>query len=631
MRKYSACFIMSFLIIFLSAGLSSADSISCRIYDEFKGHKAEIMDLAFSPNGGLLASRDLKGDIIVWNVEDGQQLRRIKGPRGEDGALSFAPDSRNLFASGENKAVAAWDVSSGNMIKEYKLGQPVTCIDISPDGRSLIAGGAKGAITVWDIRTGREIKSLKKVHKKKVLHVAFTGFETFRSVGEERSMKSWEISRSEAISTSVDEFDSELKVVSCDPAVSSWAFGTVVVRMKKGHSGIKEFHNIYLKDGVTLARTGTLKGHDLRIKALSFSPDGAYLASGGDGKTINIWNLESGQISADINFGAKLTALSFSQNGKWFAAGGESQLVTLYEIKGVSGQEEIPEAVMVAEPDRTPGEKYAVIIGVSKYKDSRICSLKYTGADARAFYDFLTKNAGFSRDKIKLILDQNASKMNIEDAFKNFLPRNAGRDDTVIIFFAGHGIPDTDLTGRADDGMEKYIVPYDADLDRVAASCYPMSEFSNVFSSLRSRRVIFFIDSCFSGGGAGSECLPDALKRTFSAKQQGFRGISITPNFINNLTKGPQGYGKVLITASQSNELALEIPELGHGLFTYYLLEALSGHADNGDGFITLKEVYNYLEERVAMRSRKAGGKQTPMMAGAITGKIVLRAIPGSE
>jgi len=218
--------------------------------------------------------------------------------------------------------------------------------------------------------------------------------------------------------------------------------------------------------------------------------------------------------------------------------------------------------------------------------------------------------------------------VNIEDALKNFLPKNTGKDDTVVMFFAGHGTPDTDLTGNSDDGVEKYIVPYDADLTKIAASCIPMSQFSDIFSSIRSKRVVVFLDTCFSGGSAGKSDTPDVLKRTFSSSERSSRGLTITSKFINKLTEGPSGYGKVLLTASQANEQALELPELKHGLFTYYLLDGLSGKADkDGDGYITLNEVYDFLEERVAMESRKAGGKQTPMMVGSITGKIVLSRI----
>jgi WD40 repeat protein len=615
--------------------LDAAAGISCRFFNELKGHEDRVVALAFSPQGSHLASADGKGNVAVWDLsKEGKLIQKLKGNTGDQGVLAFSADEKYLFCGGDGKAAQMWSLAVGTKVREFSSDQPVRSLALSRDGRTLLAGGTKGGIAAWDVNTGRSIKTLKEAHDKAVLVIGFTGDETFRSIGEDRKLKSWEISRSSPIATGIDDMSYEVMTSSCNPSMDVCAVGAVVVRAKKGYQGIKEYHNIYVKDGISWAQVGTLKGHDLRIRALSFAPQGDYLASGGDGKTVNLWNLNSGQIEADIRSDAEVSALSISPDGRWLATGNDSASVSLYELKGVPAAKEVPDTVMAAEPDLTPGQKYAVVVGLSRFRAPDIAPLQLTVADAKAFYEFLTspQGGGFPKDNVRLLLDAEATRVNIEDAFKNFLPRNAGRDDTVVMFFAGHGTPDIDLTGRADDGMEKYLVPYDADLEKIAATCIPMSNFTEIFGSIRSRRVILFLDSCFSGGGAGKHEVPDALARTCSGPSKSLRGITVTSHFINQLTEGPSGYGKVLITASQANEQALELPELGHGLFTYYLLEGLSGKADkNGDGYVVLNEAYDYLEERVAAHSRRAGGKQTPMMAGAITGKILLATITRPE
>ena len=622
--KKTVSFFFGILFFFFTALTTHAgENISCRLHDIPEGEFKQISALAFDPAGHFLAGMDGSGQILVWDTKVfGLPQFTHKVSRPKNGRLVFSSDGKIIYAS-DGKKVIAWPYLTQGAEKEYKQKEAVTCFNISADGRSLIAGGSKGGLTVWDVKTGKAIKTVQKAHKKNVKYVGFTGDTSFRSVGEDRKMHFWDLNRARPISTVMDDFRSEYKVVETDPEFSLWAIGTIVVQVQKMHAGIREFHNIYIKDGVTWADAGVLKGHNLRIKALGFSPDGSYLVSGGDGKVLNIWDLETGRVDVDMPFEAEISAVSFSPDGQWLAAAGEDGLLNVYAVKGVHGKKTVSPAFLTAEPDLSPGEKYAVVVGLSKFVDPGISPLTYTVADARSFADFLIKKEKFPAENVKLLLDEQATKVNIEDAFKSFLPKNAGREDMVIIFFAGHGVPDTDLSGRSDDGVEKYLVPYDADLNRTAATCFPMSEFTNIFSSIRSRKVVFFIDSCFSGGASGKG-LSDALKRTFSNRPKGLRAISITPRFLNQLTEGPEGYGKVLITASQANEQALELPELGHGLFTYYLLEALSGKADNGDGYVTLKEVYDYLEDRVAMKSRKEGGKQTPMMAGSITGKIVL-------
>lgn len=80
-----------------------------------------------------------------------------------------------------------------------------------------------------------------------------------------------------------------------------------------------------------------------------------------------------------------------------------------------------------------------------------------------------------------------------------------------------------------------------------------------------------------------------------------------------------------MITASGPNEVALESPELGHGIFTYYLLEGLAGKADrNGDGLVTVSELYEYVEDQVDRKAREAGGRQRPLMKGEIEGTLPL-------
>jgi len=71
--------------------------------------------------------------------------------------------------------------------------------------------------------------------------------------------------------------------------------------------------------------------------------------------------------------------------------------------------------------------------------------------------------------------------------------------------------------------------------------------------------------------------------------------------------------------------VSIELPELGHGIFTYYLVEGLKGAADlNKDGIVTVQELYEYLEQQVAKKSRSVGGNQHPVMKGEMEGALPL-------
>ena len=80
-----------------------------------------------------------------------------------------------------------------------------------------------------------------------------------------------------------------------------------------------------------------------------------------------------------------------------------------------------------------------------------------------------------------------------------------------------------------------------------------------------------------------------------------------------------------IITASQASEVSLEVPELGHGLFTHFLVQGLRGAADlDRDGIVSLQEVYQYLEQQVSQKSRAMGGNQHPVMKGEMEGILPL-------
>jgi uncharacterized caspase-like protein len=83
--------------------------------------------------------------------------------------------------------------------------------------------------------------------------------------------------------------------------------------------------------------------------------------------------------------------------------------------------------------------------------------------------------------------------------------------------------------------------------------------------------------------------------------------------------------GRAILTASRPTEVSLELPELGHGIFTYYLVQGLKGAADlNRDGIVSLQELYEYLELQVSRKSRAVGGNQHPVMKGELEGILPL-------
>jgi uncharacterized caspase-like protein len=252
---------------------------------------------------------------------------------------------------------------------------------------------------------------------------------------------------------------------------------------------------------------------------------------------------------------------------------------------------------------------WAVVIGISKYQKVR--SLRFADRDAMAFADYLTGSLGVPRDQVVRLLNEEATNDRIKRALGTELRRRAGEKDTVIIFFAGHGAPESDATSRDGDGLEKYLVPHDADPDDLYSTAMPMREMETILERLSSDRVVVITDACFSGAVTGS-----GGGRTFST---GLLRASPTDAFMDRLAKAK---GRVILTASRGREPSEEREDLRAGLFTYYLLEGLRGAAEaDKDGAITVGAAYKYVTRKVPEATRQL---QHPVMRGEVEGEIIL-------
>jgi hypothetical protein len=267
-----------------------------------------------------------------------------------------------------------------------------------------------------------------------------------------------------------------------------------------------------------------------------------------------------------------------------------------------------------AAPAPPAADRWAVVIGVGKYESKDIPSLRFSVQDAEAVHQALVTHGGFKRENVLLLTDKTERKptlKNIKWALGTFLARQARKQDIVVVFFAGHGAPEIDPRGVEADGLAKYLVPSDADGGDLYSTALPMDEFQTIFDRLEAERVVVFLDACHSGAAGG---------RTFASKRT--RAGRVDDLFLERLARSR---GRAIVTAARSNEVSIELPELGHGLFTYYLLQGLRGAGDlDRDGIVSLQELYQYLDQEVSRKSRSSGGNQHPVMKGEVEGFLPL-------
>ena len=255
--------------------------------------------------------------------------------------------------------------------------------------------------------------------------------------------------------------------------------------------------------------------------------------------------------------------------------------------------------------DKKKGEVWAAVIGINHYKN--FPSLKYSVNDAREFYRYLLETNKIPKENIWLLLDEEATLDKIRSVLGTHLRRRAGKDDMVIIYLAGHGATERDSASLDGDGLEKYILPHNADPKDLYSSAIPMNEVARIFQRITSERLVFISDTCYSGASGGRTVALLGVRANLSGR------------FLDRLSHGK---GRVMLTASDANEISIEKDELNHGVFTYYLLEALRGKGDlDGNGSITFDEVYRYVSLKVPQAT---GQEQHPVKKGEEKGEIIL-------
>lgn len=240
---------------------------------------------------------------------------------------------------------------------------------------------------------------------------------------------------------------------------------------------------------------------------------------------------------------------------------------------------------------------WAVIIGVSRYLNgdqqdksgNLISNLKNAADDAHAIAEFLRspEGGGFPDDHIKFLTDEQATKASVEAALA-WLKSQAKEDDYFVIYIAAHGalVPfyDAKLNASID---RPYFLLYDTDLTKAEQTALRMEVFRQTVDQLRSKKGLVLSDTCYSGGvqlpGRGTD-----------------ESVNANQRYLDEMSKIPAGVG--FISAARQTERSYEKDDFNHGVFTYCLLEGLSGNADkNQDEKVTFEEVVQYLDEAVPL------------------------------
>jgi serine/threonine protein kinase/uncharacterized caspase-like protein len=248
-------------------------------------------------------------------------------------------------------------------------------------------------------------------------------------------------------------------------------------------------------------------------------------------------------------------------------------------------------------PENSCRAGVALVIGVGEYlRTEAVESLRFAARDAQALADALADPdlCAFPRDQVVLLTDRDAPRDAVVQRLSRWLPERARGAELVVIYFAGHGLVQT--VGRRQEG---FLLPYDADPDDVVTRGVAMSDVASWIDGLDARAVVVCLDCCHAGKVLGQRGPAVAA-----------RNMELRPALL----EGMSGRGRYLIASCDEGQKSYECAELGHGLFTFHLLEGIGGAADrDGDGRVGLAELFNYVATAVARDARQRfGGDQKP-------------------
>jgi len=292
------------------------------------GHRGRVRSLAFSADGGRLASVAGKGQVVsLWELGRKRRRSYLKGHQWAVAHVAFAPAGPLLASADVVGYVKLWDAAEGRLVRD--VGPAVRCYvapRFTPDGRALLLGLFSvngGELRHLDVAGGDLLpEPVVRVpaarHAYMGSHVALSpAGDALAMAGQNGDLELWGLAPVR-----------EGPPLPRTPKIYGLTFSPDgrLLAVAAGHA-------VWLWDTATGAARGTIKGHTRMVTAVAFTPDGRLLASASTDGQVKLWDVASGAQRGSFDWQVgPVTALALAPDGMRGACGGAKGPVAVWDL-----------------------------------------------------------------------------------------------------------------------------------------------------------------------------------------------------------------------------------------------------------------------------------------------------------